>query len=287
MSHGDSSQATMRLSYGQLRETLKRFAYFRHWTEDQVRRFPIRECSILARVVQYEPHQTIPLELPLPFTYLVLSGQCMILQCLQLVRESCRLATPDDPAGSPRPPTPDLLDPGAPDNQLEAVHHLHETFTAGAAHAAQSGYPQHDPDSAICFLKTPPPVEPLLHQFVDVGTLRCGAVFGLGERHQHRTIVARTRTQCLLIPRCWLFLKAQNIANTWQRLRMYLDGAVPDRDELYRRFMRDRAWLAYRRWLADETVARPVHTGTVLADVPMMCRILAPSKLNGQKGAGC
>uniref|UniRef100_A0A182KEK3 Cyclic nucleotide-binding domain-containing protein n=1 Tax=Anopheles christyi TaxID=43041 RepID=A0A182KEK3_9DIPT len=262
MSCGDTSKSTMRLSYEQLRDTLSRFAYFHHWTDDQ-----IRECSILARVVQYAPHQTIPLEQPLPFAYLVLSGQCMILQCLQLVKESFGLATPQQEAESPTPPLGSL----APVHQLEMVRHLHETFTTGAVDLAV-GAIRYDPDSAICFLKTPTREEPIEHHFVDAGTLRCGAVFGLGESHQHRTIVARTRTQCLLIPRCWLFLKAQNIGNTWQRLRMYLDCTIPGRDVLYGRFMRDKAWLEYRQRVISESAKR--RTGTVMADVPMMCRIL-------------
>lgn len=33
---GNTGQSTVRLSYEQLRDTLGRFAYFRHWTEDQV-----------------------------------------------------------------------------------------------------------------------------------------------------------------------------------------------------------------------------------------------------------
>uniref|UniRef100_A0A182N002 Cyclic nucleotide-binding domain-containing protein n=1 Tax=Anopheles dirus TaxID=7168 RepID=A0A182N002_9DIPT len=256
--------ATRRLSYEQLRETLKRFEYFRHWTEEQ-----IRECSVLARVVQYAPHQTIPLDLPLPFAYLVLSGQCMILQCLQVARN-----------GSPAPglvPSPGTPDPGAaPDSdQLDQIRGWHETFRAQFATTPARTSDVEDgplePDATICFLTTPPPERCVRQQFVDVGTLGCGAVFGLGERHQHRTIVARTSTQCLLIPRCWLFLKRQNIGNTWQRLCMYLDWAVPSRGDLFQGFLRDQRWLDYRRWLVGVTAKR--RSGTVPADVPIMCRL--------------
>uniref|UniRef100_A0A182XED4 Cyclic nucleotide-binding domain-containing protein n=1 Tax=Anopheles quadriannulatus TaxID=34691 RepID=A0A182XED4_ANOQN len=265
---GNTGQSTVRLSYEQLRDTLGRFAYFRHWTEDQ-----IRECSVLARVVQYAPQQTIPLELPLPFAYLVLSGQCMMLQCLPLVRGTLRLASPAGDRDQPTPPA--AMGPPAPDEQLETVRHLHETFTAGAATSPPTGTLRHDPANATCFLTTPTQDAPIVHQFVDVGTLRCGAVFGLGERHQQRTVVARTRTQCLLLPRCWLFLKRQNVGNTWQRLRLYLDGAIPGRDELYRRYLRDQAWLDYRRRLLAGGTAKRC-TGTTPADVPMMCRMLEP-----------
>ncbi|XP_052900024.1 uncharacterized protein LOC128306529 [Anopheles moucheti] len=272
--------ATIRLSYEQLKDTLRRFEYFRHWTEEQ-----IRECSILARVVQYAPHQTIPLDLQLPFAYLVLSGQCMIMQCLQLVQDTAllagdkfRLAATSDGVASPSPASPNTLNP---ETQLELIQHLHETLRSGNLTDPGDTSLQYDPDNAICFLKTPTQEGPVVHRFLDVGTLGCGAVFGLGERYHHRTIVARTRTQCLLIPRCWLFLKPQNVGNTWQRLCMYLDWTVPGRDELFRQFLRDNAWLEYRRWLIGETDKR--HSDTVMADVPVMCRILQTTTPNKVK----
>ncbi|XP_053667911.1 uncharacterized protein LOC128718297 [Anopheles marshallii] len=241
--------ATIRLSFEQLKDTLGRFEYFRHWTEDQ-----IRECSVLARVVQYAPHQTIPLDLPLPFAYLVLSGQCMIMQCLQLLAgDEFRLASTGAGVATPPPSCPNTSNPEA---QLALIQNLHDTFSTGSLTAPAGTSLQYDPDNAICFLKTPTQQGPVAHRFLDVGTLGCGAVFGLGERYHHRTIVARTRTQCLLIPRCWLFLKPQNIGNTWQRLRMYLDWTIPGRDELFRQFLRDNAWLEYRRWLIGETAKR-------------------------------
>uniref|UniRef100_A0A182QLX4 Cyclic nucleotide-binding domain-containing protein n=1 Tax=Anopheles farauti TaxID=69004 RepID=A0A182QLX4_9DIPT len=279
--------ATIRLSYEQLRETLKRFEYFRHWTEEQ-----IRECSVLARVVQYAPHQTIPLDQPLPLTYLVLSGQCMILQCLEFLRNELLSSTPRE---TPAPRA------AQEDAELDQVRRWHETFRAQFAKRDVDETSQEvpcmrsDQDATVCFLKviaaasvrenvlrfltsrtrspnqTPPPEQCVRHQFVDVGTLGCGAVFGLGERHHHRTIVARTSTQCLLIPRCWLFLKRQNIGNTWPRLCMYLDWAVPSRDELFQGFLSDRRWLRYRRRLIGLTDKR--RSGTVPADVPIMCRI--------------
>ncbi|KFB42524.1 hypothetical protein ZHAS_00010232 [Anopheles sinensis] len=268
----DAGVTSMRLGYDELRRTLKQFEYFRYWTEEQ-----IRECSVLAQVVQYAPQQTIPMDLPLPFAYLVLSGQCMILQCLQVVRE----------AGQPRrlleleraelsPQDGHQVKVESPTEQLEQIIHWHETFQSRIA--VNSSIPDmdtptvpYDPDRAVAFVETPPPEQRVVHHFLDVGTFRCGAVFGLGECHQHRTIVARCRTQCLLIPRCWLFLKRQNIGNTWQRLRMYLDWQLPTRDELFDRLQSERAWLRYRRRLVRDAAKRPSRT--LPADVPIICRI--------------
>lgn len=57
----------------------------------------------------------------------------------------------------------------------------------------------------------------IIHQFVTVGNFSCGSVFGLGEEMNHRTVIAKNHVQCLLLPRYWLFQKAQNTANIWQR----------------------------------------------------------------------
>uniref|UniRef100_A0A182JA49 Uncharacterized protein n=1 Tax=Anopheles atroparvus TaxID=41427 RepID=A0A182JA49_ANOAO len=295
MNRTDSDQASagvtsMRLSFEELRQTLRRFEYFRYWTEEQ-----IRECSILAQVVQYAPQQTIPLDLPLPYTFLVLSGQCMILQCLQVVREpritremfQLEAANPS-PAASTRDPQTSPAEP------LEQILQWHDTFSSRVAECGSipdtdgSTKLPYDPDTAIAFVQTPPPERRIMHHFLDVGTFRCGAVFGLGECHEHRTIVARTSTQCLLIPRCWLFLKRQNIGNTWQRLRMYLDWQLPRRDELFERFLSERAWLCYRRRLIQQAPKRPSRTQ--LADVPIICRIAESTRnrpSHGQARKSC
>ncbi|XP_050099226.1 uncharacterized protein LOC126579720 [Anopheles aquasalis] len=242
-------QPSIRLGFEQLRAILRRFEYFQYWTEEQ-----IRECSILARVVQFAPQQTIPLDGALPCVHLVLSGQCMLLQYLRVRREGVgtverfRLVPPladtlQLPASCRTPPSPGRKDP-----LQDEIWRWHETF------------------------RTPPPEQQVVPALLDVGTLRVGAVFGLGERHPDRTIVARTRTQCLLIPRCWLLLKRQNIGNTWCRLRMYLDGAIPNRDALFEQFQRDRAWQRYRRRLVA-AAPKPRPSRTRSADVPVMCRI--------------
>uniref|UniRef100_A0A182QK65 Cyclic nucleotide-binding domain-containing protein n=1 Tax=Anopheles farauti TaxID=69004 RepID=A0A182QK65_9DIPT len=61
----------------QLQLALARFDYFKYWTNDQV-----RECCLLSRIVAFEPQQKLPLDVDDRQTYFVLSGQCMILQCL-------------------------------------------------------------------------------------------------------------------------------------------------------------------------------------------------------------
>ncbi|XP_050093326.1 uncharacterized protein LOC126576198 [Anopheles aquasalis] len=70
----------------QLERALARFDYFKYWNTDQ-----IREACLLSRIVSYEPQQKIPVDgvdrgRPASVVYFVLSGHCMILQCLTVVR---------------------------------------------------------------------------------------------------------------------------------------------------------------------------------------------------------
>ncbi|XP_035793620.1 uncharacterized protein LOC118467332 [Anopheles albimanus] len=284
---GGAVQPSIRLGFEQLRAILGRFEYFQHWTEEQ-----IRECCILARVVQYAPQQTIALDSALPCVHLILSGQCMLLQYLRVRRiygtERFQLVAPLADTLQSNPSSPN--EPRDPDQLQDEIWRWHETFrarTATESHRRHESLEQQqqqqrelDPDQAISFVRTPPPEQQIVPALLDVGTLRVGAVFGLGERHPDRSIVARTRTQCLLIPRCWLLLKRQNIGNTWCRLRMYLDGAIPNRDALFEQFQRDRAWQRYRRRLVQQA-PKPRPSRTRSADVPVMCRI-AEARLQQQ-----
>lgn len=55
--------------------------------------------------------------------------------------------------------------------------------------------------------------------FIEIGTFRCGSIFGLGEQMEDRIITAGNKgVQCLLIPRYWLMQKNQNSGNIWERL---------------------------------------------------------------------
>jgi hypothetical protein len=114
------------------------------------------------------------------------------------------------------------------------------------------------------------------HRFIDVGTYSSGSVFGLGERIEHRTIVARNVVQCLLIPRYWLFQKPQNKGNIWQRIKLYLDSSIPSREKLYNEFLANLEWMKYRRQLVDDFVGKHPQTNTTrYFDVPVICRIEA------------
>uniref|UniRef100_A0A182WFC0 Cyclic nucleotide-binding domain-containing protein n=1 Tax=Anopheles minimus TaxID=112268 RepID=A0A182WFC0_9DIPT len=215
----------------QLQLALGRFDYFKYWTNAQVRKL---ECCLLSRIVTFASQRKLPVDVDKGCAYFVLSGQCMILQCLTVSKRK----------GS---------------YQLLPIA-TNESFTAKQTSA--------NVDDAKL-----PQKQAIEHRFIDVGTFSCGSVFGLGEAMPHRMVVARNRVQCLVIPRDWLFEKQQNVGNTWQRIRMKLDMTI-QRDRLFEMFMRDQQWQHYRKTLVRELALRnPRQNLTQLSDVPIMCRI--------------
>lgn len=91
---------------------------------------------------------------------------------------------------------------------------------------------------------------------------------------EHRTIYAKNTVQCLLIPRYWLMLKAQNVGNMWQRMRMYLNLAVPSRRKIFEDFQSTNRWKKYKRGVIEDLHRElNVKNSTTLMDVPIMCRI--------------
>lgn len=112
------------------------------------------------------------------------------------------------------------------------------------------------------------------YQFIDVGSLSCGAVFGLGENLQHKTIVAKSLVQCLLVPRYWLFIKAQNKGNIWERIRLYLDSTIPSRNSAFKEYLNELKWKKYRKDLVDSVLQKSkIPNPTTYFDVPLICRV--------------
>lgn len=111
-------------------------------------------------------------------------------------------------------------------------------------------------------------------RFVDVGTMSAGAAFGLGESLEHRSIVAKTTVQCLLIPRYWLFQKAQNKGNLWERIKLYMDATIPSREATFKDFLDTQKWKKYRKDLVNNVFALKKSTNpTNYFDIPLVCRI--------------
>ncbi|XP_058443373.1 uncharacterized protein LOC131425449 [Malaya genurostris] len=258
-------EPTLRLQWNQMMEALRRFQYFDHWSEDQ-----IRECCILAKVNDFKPQQQIAVcgtGANFEYTYFVLSGQCMILQCLKVKkkmkgRRECYHLLPAESDEKQRSIAERLIQ--RKDSEV-LISTLPTNLRASLLESA-SGLQNRDDEDA--------PQEQVEHHFIDVGSYSCGSVFGLGERMEDRTIVARNHVQCMLIPRYWLFMKHQNTGNVWQRIKMYLEMAIPSRERIFKQFLDDLNWLAYRKKLVTEIVQRRGRQNhTRLIDVPIVCRV--------------
>ena len=113
------------------------------------------------------------------------------------------------------------------------------------------------------------------HQFVDVGTYNCGGVFGIGEEMENRIIIARNMVQCLMIPRHWLFQKAQNIGNVWQRIKLFLNSTIPSQQLLYEKYLANQKWKKYKKKTIDEIKSEYGITAseTQRYNIPVVCRI--------------
>lgn len=111
--------------------------------------------------------------------------------------------------------------------------------------------------------------------FVIVGTYKTGAIFGLGEEMNHRTVVAKRLTECLLLPRYWLMQKEQNIGNVWSRTKIYLNLTLPSREATFEEFLRKRRWKRFKKdRMIEYLEQKSDHQITArLQDVPNLCRI--------------
>ncbi|XP_017110560.1 uncharacterized protein LOC108134673 isoform X2 [Drosophila elegans] len=111
--------------------------------------------------------------------------------------------------------------------------------------------------------------------FVDVGSLTYGGIFGLGEKMDHRVIMARTKVQCILIPRFWLFEAAQNPGNFWQRQRFYIECNIPTRENLYKDFLKTRKWEKFRHdYIQNILNSDSLANFTKVEDIPIISRIV-------------
>ncbi|XP_017869905.1 PREDICTED: uncharacterized protein LOC108618419 isoform X1 [Drosophila arizonae] len=109
--------------------------------------------------------------------------------------------------------------------------------------------------------------------FVDVGSMTFGGLFGVGEKGDHRVVMARTTVQCLLIPRYWLMEEDQNPGHMWQRMRFYLDRWIPSRKTLYEDFIKTRKWAQFKADCVEE-FTNSITSDTKVEDIPIVIRIV-------------
>jgi len=102
-----------------------------------------------------------------------------------------------------------------------------------------------------------------------------GAIFGLGEKTQHRVIMARDTVQCLMLPRFFLLDKDFNPGNIWQRRLYYLDCMIPTREMLFNNFLKNLEWKAFKTKYINENLKSIASDTATDDDIPILCRIEA------------
>uniref|UniRef100_A0A336MPJ6 CSON002167 protein n=1 Tax=Culicoides sonorensis TaxID=179676 RepID=A0A336MPJ6_CULSO len=216
---------TLQRQWDHIQMAMARFKYFSYWTPEQK-----EECCVLSKIKQFNANEIVYGDkgVHLNFAYFILSGKCMVLQCLKLKKIKGK------------------------DNKI--VDYKLMPLSKNIKDENDS----HDVD----------------FHFVDVGTMSAGAAFGLGEDLQHKSIVAKTAVQCLLIPRYWIFQKAQNKGNLWERIKLYMDATIPSREATFQDFKDTQKWKKYRRDLVENAFANKKNTNpTTYFDIPLVCRI--------------
>ncbi|XP_070509908.1 uncharacterized protein [Chironomus tepperi] len=229
---------TLEAKHENITKALGRFEYFNNYTTEK-----IRECCVISKIAQYDPQDIIFSQNDISnFSYFVLSGQCMILQCLKLREKPNGKVT--------------LVAPRKRMNALDMA--IIKKFSSDKLKSITDG------DDAT-----------IKYQFVDVGTFSVGAVFGISENIENRIIIARTVVQCLLIPRLWLFQKAQNIGNVWPRIKLFLNSSIPSQQKLFEEHLRNKKWKKYKTTTIEQIKQhnRISDPETRFYNIPTVCRI--------------
>ncbi|XP_016961110.1 uncharacterized protein LOC108031864 isoform X2 [Drosophila biarmipes] len=114
--------------------------------------------------------------------------------------------------------------------------------------------------------------------FIDVGTITFGGIFGLGEKMEHRVVMARSTVQCLILPRFFLLEKKQNPGNIWERRLLYMECMIPSREALFEHYLKSCEWKKFKNDFLRETLKPSDNDCTHADDIPIICKIVESSE---------
>ncbi|XP_065075293.1 uncharacterized protein LOC135699043 [Ochlerotatus camptorhynchus] len=241
---------------------MDRFQYFNHWTEEQR-----RDCFGRAKVRNFKPEETIFAEgrSPINYVHFVLSGRCMVLQCLKLIKTVTKYGNCRYHLADAQPIEDEITQFYRRQNSRMAQLQQSTLQTADNLRLPVDAQPSKQSLQS--------PINYECH-FIDIGSYACGSVFGVGEHMDDRSVVARNQVQCLLLPRYWLLQKRQNVNNVWSRIRIFIEQRQMSRPQLFDWYLKELRWRRYRTQLRQDVVSQHLATHpTALCDVPTMCRI--------------
>ncbi|KAM7360315.1 uncharacterized protein ACRADG_004761 isoform 2-T2 [Cochliomyia hominivorax] len=258
-------RAVMEPQWVQRKISIMALDYFKFFTNDQI----INTCK-LCMLRQFEPLETIYHEDKgdLSYVYFVISGECMILQCLKMMVRQRRGIKTFELIDTTKEASDSIFQYFS-DNKMSKILKMN-TVNKFGANIDFDNETHERPSKDFDDVK-----DKIENRFIDVGSLTFGGIFGLGEKFEHRVIMARTTVQCLMIPRYWLLEQEQNPGNIWQRRRFYLDTTIPSRETLFKDFLNTRQWHNFKMniiqsYLNKNSIANLTH----VEDIPIICRIV-------------
>ncbi|KAH8381585.1 hypothetical protein KR093_008750 [Drosophila rubida] len=255
------------------KRAIKALDYFNFLTDDLVSYYehPTYSCILMcvsfkqimktcqmSTLKQFKPLDTIYSrdKGTLTNVHFVLSGECVILQCLNILvsrYNGKKVYDLDDPSDE------------KVSEDSESFDGLKEEEERASSINIQASEDEAKKKKKSVIAES---------HFIDVGTLTFGAIFGLGEKSEHRVIMARDVVQCLMIPRFFLMGNELNPGNIWQRRLFCLNCIIPTREMLFKDYVQNLKWKKFKSKYISEIVDLDADTVNV-HDIPVLCRIEA------------
>lgn len=107
--------------------------------------------------------------------------------------------------------------------------------------------------------------------FIDVCTFsNLACFFEEDDIFTNRYLIAETPMKVLVTPMYWLH--QNNRANIWNRIKIYLRDHVPNSEQVFEKFIKNRKWLNYKKQVTRDVLGE-CFVDTVWSDIPYSLRI--------------
>lgn len=260
-------KASVMAEWDEIRSCMGLFTgYFQSW--DQM---TIRECCILSKVKHYKIDDVILSDDigDKKYVYFLIDGQCHLIEHMTLqMREmpsgakTYRLMDNDDHLydSSSEIKMQVILDPAVSESakdlrasfRSEQMVQLEGNDEKSVSSILRSREEQEEEEYYQRFLskkKKPKQKIRIENHFLRVAVFNPLSTFNIGERFRRRFVLAVKRVKVLLIPRYWLVQKNKEL---WAHIRVFLNQRLPSTDGLFREFLQQRRWMAYRKQIVDD-----------------------------------
>ncbi|XP_037030101.1 uncharacterized protein LOC119069968 isoform X2 [Bradysia coprophila] len=240
----DELRKTLTLHWDNIKTALRRFSYyFAHFAEQQ-----ITECCTFSKIKQYNVDDVIydGGDGQRNNTFLIISGQCMILQCIEI---------PYHPKTNNQKHNIVMRDVRKHTNNSKVLPQKRLDRTDATrmplGHVRFEDRQKYSNNwKSIENHRNLQETKQVI--FVDIATLSAGSIFSIGEDMVERSIVAKNIVQCLEIPTFWLLERAQNIGNIWNRTKIFYTVTIPGPEAILEDYRRSCRWNRYKKEIIEK-----------------------------------